>query len=209
MLRLMRSDWDYFLDTLTHSLLESVGDADPLDTAAMLLHSSVGLQMMEAFISCSKSIDVSEKLSEVRARTLVLHRRQLHIGPTEEIAKRLASRIPGARLAFLSGTSPAPHVGFTEAVVAEIDSFLNESIEPPQAVDFDERHRQIELAETLSQRQQEVLRLLATGLPNDAIAEELVIGTGTVKSQIHSIFGKLGVKSRTQVSLKATELDLL
>ena len=100
-------------------------------------------------------------------------------------------------------------MGFTETAVAEIDSFLNESVGPPQTVDLEEWDRRSELAEPLSHRQHEVLRLLATGLSNDAIAEELVIGTGTVKSHIHSIFGKLGVKSRTQASLKATELDLL
>ena len=54
------------------------------------------------------------------------------------------------------------------------------------------------LAEPLSVRELEVLRLIAAGLSNRKIAGELVIAVSTVKSHINNLYGKLRVKSRTQ-----------
>jgi LuxR family maltose regulon positive regulatory protein len=65
------------------------------------------------------------------------------------------------------------------------------------------------LIEPLSDRELEVLRLIAAGLSNREIAEELVIAVGTVKRHINHIYGKLGVHSRTQAVARAGELGLL
>jgi LuxR family maltose regulon positive regulatory protein len=65
------------------------------------------------------------------------------------------------------------------------------------------------LVEPLSERELEVLRLIAAGLSNQEIAQELVIAVSTVKSHINHIYGKLGVKSRTQAIAKAQSLRLL
>ena len=65
------------------------------------------------------------------------------------------------------------------------------------------------LAEPLSQRELEVLRLVATGMSNRDIARELVLATGTVKKHINNIFTKLNVRSRTQAVAQARELGLL
>jgi LuxR family maltose regulon positive regulatory protein len=61
----------------------------------------------------------------------------------------------------------------------------------------------------LSERELEVLRLLADGLSNDEIAARLIVVVGTVKAHNHNIFSKLGVKSRTQAVKRARELNLL
>jgi two-component system, NarL family, response regulator LiaR len=55
----------------------------------------------------------------------------------------------------------------------------------------------------LSDRETEVLRLLAGGKANKEIARELSIGEQTVKTHVSSILGKLGVQSRTQAALYA------
>jgi ATP/maltotriose-dependent transcriptional regulator MalT len=54
-----------------------------------------------------------------------------------------------------------------------------------------------------------MLRLLAMGMSNQAIAYELVIAVGTVKRHVNSIYGKLGVSSRTQAVAGAHTLHLL
>lgn len=65
------------------------------------------------------------------------------------------------------------------------------------------------LPEPLSEREIELLRLIASGLSNREIGETLFITEGTVKNHITHILGKLGVRDRTQAALKARELGLM
>jgi LuxR family maltose regulon positive regulatory protein len=65
------------------------------------------------------------------------------------------------------------------------------------------------LVEPLTGRELEVLRLIAAGLANREIAQELVVAVSTVKTHINHIYGKLDAKSRTQAVAKAQALDLL
>ena len=69
--------------------------------------------------------------------------------------------------------------------------------------------RALPLPEPLSERELEVLRLLATGATNREIGAALFIAEGTVKNHLTSILGKLGARDRTQAVLKAQELGLL
>lgn len=62
------------------------------------------------------------------------------------------------------------------------------------------------LVEPLSARELEVLRLLCDGLSNREMAGELVLSVGTVKSHIHNIFRKLGVRDRPQAIAAAARL---
>jgi DNA-binding NarL/FixJ family response regulator len=64
------------------------------------------------------------------------------------------------------------------------------------------------LAEPLSERELEILRLLAQGLSNPEIAARLHLAHGTVKNYVTAILGKLGVRDRTQAALRARELGL-
>jgi LuxR family maltose regulon positive regulatory protein len=66
-----------------------------------------------------------------------------------------------------------------------------------------------ELIEPLSEREIEVLRLIAEGCSNAEIGDKLYIAIGTVKRHINNIYGKLGVESRTQAIAKARDLGLL
>jgi LuxR family maltose regulon positive regulatory protein len=65
------------------------------------------------------------------------------------------------------------------------------------------------LLEPLTEREREVLRLLVAGLSNAALAQELVITVGTVKRHVNSIYGKLGVQSRSQAIARAHTMHLL
>ncbi len=61
----------------------------------------------------------------------------------------------------------------------------------------------------LTEREREILALLARGASNREISEALYIAGGTVKNHLSNILGKLGVRDRTQAALKARELGLL
>jgi LuxR family maltose regulon positive regulatory protein len=65
------------------------------------------------------------------------------------------------------------------------------------------------LIEPLSQREEEVLRLLATSLSTAEMAEELCIAVSTLRTHIKNIYGKLQVHSRTEAVLRGQEMDLL
>jgi LuxR family maltose regulon positive regulatory protein len=67
----------------------------------------------------------------------------------------------------------------------------------------------LELGERLSERELEVLRLMARGASNQAIADQLVITVGTVKSHINHILGKLEARNRTEAVARARERGLL
>jgi LuxR family maltose regulon positive regulatory protein len=66
-----------------------------------------------------------------------------------------------------------------------------------------------ELIEHLSERELEVLQLIAEGLTNREMAERLYLSMNTIKVHTHNIYGKLGVNSRTQAVAKGRALGLL
>ncbi|MGD8792905.1 MAG: response regulator transcription factor, partial [Anaerolineae bacterium] len=65
------------------------------------------------------------------------------------------------------------------------------------------------LVEPLTDRELEVLRLIAQGYTNPEIADALVIALGTVKWYASQIFGKMGVSNRTEAAVRGRELGLL
>ncbi len=70
-------------------------------------------------------------------------------------------------------------------------------------------HSYQSLVDPLSERELEVLNLMAVGASNEEIAERLVIAVSTVKRHASNIFGKLTVSSRTQAVARAREIGLL
>jgi LuxR family maltose regulon positive regulatory protein len=76
---------------------------------------------------------------------------------------------------------------------------------PPHAPD----HALVSLIEPLSNRELEVLRLLAEGLTNVEIGQRLYISLPTVKSHTRNIYGKLGVHSRREAVSQAKSFGIL
>jgi two-component system, NarL family, response regulator LiaR len=66
-----------------------------------------------------------------------------------------------------------------------------------------------ESPEALTERETDVLRLMAQGLANKEIARDLKIGEGTVKTHVSNVLAKLGVQSRTQAALHAVRIGLV
>jgi pimeloyl-ACP methyl ester carboxylesterase/DNA-binding CsgD family transcriptional regulator len=146
-----------------------------------------------------QSLDVSDLARQVRCPTLVLHARRDAIVPYEE-GQLMTSLIPGAEFVTLDS---ANHVILEDEpawpqLVTAVRAFLRNTgtaAGESRADGFDE----------LTQREHELLDLIAQGLGNDVIARQLAITPKTVRNHINSIFGKLGVASRAQAIVLARD----
>ena len=65
------------------------------------------------------------------------------------------------------------------------------------------------LAEPLTERELDVLRLMAAGRSNQRIAHDLVVALDTVKKHVTHVLGKLGAANRTEAAARARELGLI
>lgn len=100
-------------------------------------------------------------------------------------------------------------------VTARGDSILEPSVAAKVVAEFSRvsplatATRSEVLPEPLSEREIEVLRLVTSGFSNREIAAKLFISTGTAKTHIHHLCGKLGVRNRTEAAMRAKELGLI
>jgi DNA-binding NarL/FixJ family response regulator len=90
----------------------------------------------------------------------------------------------------------APDLGGAEEGVQPSDGQRTRALETPHP-------------DVLSPREQEVLRLVAQGLPSKAIGQRLFISASTVNQHVSSIFQKLGVDTRAQAVAVAAQRGLL
>lgn len=99
-------------------------------------------------------------------------------------------------------------------ITARGESFLQPNIAAKLVAEFarmDNKgaHNNQDLVEPLSERELEIVALIAGGASNKEIAAHLFITEGTVKNHVTNILGKLDVRDRTQAALKARDLGLI
>jgi LuxR family maltose regulon positive regulatory protein len=105
------------------------------------------------------------------------------------LKKKIGDEVGGESLRLLT---------YTDKLLAEFSQeTLGEKSKPETILEF------------LSEREMEILRLIATGRSNQEIADILVIALSTVKSHINSLYAKLGANRRTQAIALARDLGLL
>lgn len=149
-------------------------------------------------------IDVVDLAQLVKTPTLVLHSRADAGVPFEE-GRLLAALIPNAR--FVPLDSPN-HILLEDEpawtrFLAELHAFLGMAEEGHSTSDASH------LFPELTPRELEVLKLVAQGASNEAIAEELVLTPKTVRNHVSKIYSKLAVNSRAQAIVLAREAGLV
>ena len=202
---LLEQDWELFTETFAHARM-GWSKGEQARRFAAFVRECVTPEAAQAAFAATSEFDVTALLPQVRSPTLVLHRREF-TASHPSAPRDLASGIPDARLALLEGDAGAPYAPDPEPVVRAIDEFLGGGAAPP--TDAEHSVAAHPPAESLSARELQVLRLIAAGMSNQEIAEELVVALGTVKTHINNIYGKLDVRSRTQALARARELNLL
>ncbi|HEY8187825.1 MAG TPA: response regulator transcription factor [Pyrinomonadaceae bacterium] len=98
-------------------------------------------------------------------------------------------------------------------VAARGETFLQPSVAAKVVAEFTRLSRKTvgtnTVIEPLSERELEILRLIAQGASNREIAGALFLAEGTVKNYVSNILGKLEVRDRTQAALKAKDIGLI
>lgn len=95
------------------------------------------------------------------------------------------------------------------SLVAELLRILGADAAPAPGADVRHARSPQPLLEPLSERELEVLGLVAVGASNQEIADRLFVALTTVKKHMGNIFGKLGATNRVQAITRAKELDLI
>jgi DNA-binding NarL/FixJ family response regulator len=115
---------------------------------------------------------------------------------------------------FLLKDATAADLVHAVRVVAAGDALLAPSVTRRLIADFARRPRRdppvpSAALDTLTQRETEVLRLIASGLSNAEISDTLVIAEQTTKTHVGRILGKLGLRDRAQAVVVAYETGLV
>jgi DNA-binding NarL/FixJ family response regulator len=115
---------------------------------------------------------------------------------------------------YLLKDAPSEKLAEAIRVAARGETFLQPSVAAKVVAEFARLSRKAarsadSLIEPLSERELEVLRLIARGASNREIAERLFLAEGTVKNHITNILGKLDARDRTQAALKAKDIGLV
>ena len=178
------------------------GDALSIERALALLerllHSAKAEGRMSIHIEALALQSLAQWRHGEQARAMTSLERALRIAEPEGYVRLFADLgLPLARL-LQEARSRAVMPDYVGKLLAAIGGELSFSIPTATA-----------LPEPLSAREQEVLQLLAAGLTNREIAEQLVISAETVKKHVGNLCDKLGVSNRTQAVTRARELDLL
>jgi pimeloyl-ACP methyl ester carboxylesterase/DNA-binding CsgD family transcriptional regulator len=195
----VRSHWGLGSRLLADVFL---GDADSAQQERLARHQRAAASpaTAAALLELVYRNDVRAELGQIRAPTTVVHRRGDRAIPYH-LGRELAAGIPKATLIPLTGAAHFPWAGDTQSVARALRSVL-----APEA------RAQVggePAAVLLSSREREVLTLVARGLSDPEIAEQLVLSQHTVHRHVANIRNKLGRGSRTAAVAEAARLGLL
>jgi LuxR family maltose regulon positive regulatory protein len=158
-------------------------------------------------------------LQALALQALAVQRHEQIAQAVETLSHALALAEPGGYLCTLLDHGPPMvqllhqaarhkiHTGYVETLLAAAASMASAC--PPTPDLQPQTPPSQPLVEPLSGREIQVLTLIAEGLTNREVAERLYISQGTVKAHTSNIFGKLGVRSRTQAVARARALSIL
>jgi pimeloyl-ACP methyl ester carboxylesterase/DNA-binding CsgD family transcriptional regulator len=150
--------------------------------------SSTGEIAARLWLSRSQT-EISDTARRVTQPALVLHARHDRVVPYEE-GRRLASLLPDARFVTLETDN---HILQEDepawpAFLSELRAFLGDDERAPTA--------SADLSE-LSEREREVLELVAAGMSNERIAERLFLSTRTVERHLSNVYAKLRLSGKS------------
>ena len=172
-------------------------DAEARERFARLQRASASPEVAAAMLEVIYATDVRELLPQVAAPALVVHRREDRAMPFAQ-GREVAALLPEARLVALDGDLHPPWLGDSDAVLGALTAFLD-AHDPARPA----------AGGPLSEREREVLRLVADGLGDAEIARRLIVSPHTVHRHVANIRAKLGQPSRAAAAAYAAREGLI
>jgi len=192
-----------------HSDFEIVGEAGNGKEAISLAQSSGASVVL---------MDLQMPLLDGVAATRHLHTEQPNcrviVLTTFDDDEMVFDGLRAGAVGYLLKDAPSEKLAEAIRVAARGETFLQPSVAAKVVAEFarlSRKTRQLSDSETdpLSERELEILRLIAKGDSNREIAEALFLAEGTVKNHVTNILGKLHVRDRTQAAIKARDCGLI
>lgn len=202
---LMRRDWELFTENIGTS---SFGFDTPLAAGyAKLVRNTVTQETAIAYSDQLSSEDITPMLSSVRCETLVLHSEKNSYA-AESSARMATAAIPAASMVVFEG-------GLPNHIAALLTTMLD-FVAPPQvdqrAAESDPTAGQpppVAMIAGLTNREIEILTLLARGLSNREMADQLVLSPRTVERHLENLYRKTGMRNRAEATAFAYTHNLI
>ena len=191
---LPEANWEMFVDTTARTTW--AGETDLAQARDMVLLSTdqhdwvIGARARGRF-------EVGDLLPRVACPTLLIASHQeSYTFATEQTSRRISAMIPNARLLVFDGPGGGlfNYLDMVPPGVLAIEQFVTEVAPESTAVST---------PDGLTSREVEVLRLLATGMSNQQIADQLVISVFTVARHVSHIFEKADLANRSEATAYA------
>ncbi|HEY0990942.1 MAG TPA: response regulator transcription factor [Kofleriaceae bacterium] len=180
-----------------------VGEAaDGAEALALVPAAAPDVLLLDVRMPRMSGLDVLDRLGDGRPPTLVL--------TTFDDAELLLRAVRAGARGFLNKDVSLDELVAAIRALARGDTWFQPALTASLRRGIEARpHDRAALAERLTERERDVLRLMAGGYSNREIADVLDTAEGTVKNQVSSILGKLGVRDRTRAVLKAIETGVI
>ncbi|MBX2998318.1 MAG: response regulator transcription factor [Caldilineaceae bacterium] len=205
--RLMRDGLRILLDLEPD--LEVVGEADDGRTAVEIFPDLLpDVTLMDVRMTNMDGVEATRRIltRHPEARVIIL--------TTFDDDEYVFEGIRAGAMGYLLKAVSAEELAAAIRTVAKGGALIEPSVARRVMAEFarlshPSKQTQEKLLDPLSEREIEVLKLLAQGFANREIADRLYLAEGTVKNYVSSAMQKLSVRDRTQAALRARELGLL
>jgi pimeloyl-ACP methyl ester carboxylesterase/DNA-binding CsgD family transcriptional regulator len=201
LLSLIDRDWDTFVESITHAWLGWPERAEGQLATEWFRRASTP-ENARRTLEAAAVVDVSADLDRVRCPVVVLHRAEATVIPLA-MSQELTNSLPDAELRILTGRSASLFFENADEVVDELVGIVTGRPSRPRTAAATPTP-----ARPLTDREREVLRLVAAGESNGQIAVRLGLSINTVERHVANLYRKIDARGRADATAYAIRHDL-